>query len=159
MGKIINYYNQKDRIDKAWYNSSNVVYSECNDMNNEYKSVKIIFKNGSTYEYYDVNVNDYVMFREDSSQGSAINKYIKKYKYEKLKDSDLENIDKELNDVIKMTEEFKNSDHIVSVNNERIRSFHNNRLSDVDVSTHDATAIALTINVLLSLGIRVKIEE
>jgi hypothetical protein len=93
MGKIISFY--ENDIDKAWYNSSNVIYSECLDKEGELKIVKIVFKNGSTYQYKDVSVTDYLMFREDASQGKAINKFIKKYNFEKLENSDLNLIENE----------------------------------------------------------------
>ena len=50
MSKILNYYNNKTHIDKVWYDSSNVLYSECDDIENDYKNVRVTFNNGSTYE-------------------------------------------------------------------------------------------------------------
>ena len=105
MSKIFSYY--KDDLDKAWYNSSNIVYSECDDKENELKTVRIVFKNGATYEYLDVNVNDYLMFRESISQGESFNKYMKKYKFNKLENSNLDEIRNEL-------EKYMNADFIVS---------------------------------------------
>ena len=93
MGKIISFY--ENDVDKAWYNSSNVIYSECIDKEGELKVVKVVFKNGGTYQYKNVSVTDYLMFREDASQGKAINKFIKKYEFEKLENSDLGLIEKE----------------------------------------------------------------
>ena len=61
MGKIINVYNND--LDKSWFNSSNVVYAECDDKQNELKTVRITFKNGATYEYTDVNYSQ--MFLRD----------------------------------------------------------------------------------------------
>lgn len=87
MGKRICIY--ENDIDKAWYDSSNVLYSECDDKEDALKSVKVVFKNGSTYLYKDVNVNDYLLFRESPSQGKALNKFLKKYEYEKLEPTDL----------------------------------------------------------------------
>jgi len=71
-------------IDYCWYDSSNLLYSECVDNKDDFKTLYIVFKNGIKYVYKDVNVNDYLMFRTDLSQGIALNKYLKKYKYEKL---------------------------------------------------------------------------
>lgn len=96
MAKIFNYYT--NNIDKTWYDSSNVKYSECIDHDNELKTLKIVFNNGTQYQYNEVNVNKYLLFREDLSQGKALNKYIKGegYEYTKLENADMENLQKEL---------------------------------------------------------------
>lgn len=85
-------------IDKTWYNSSNIIYTECIDHDNKPKTLKVVFSNGTQYEYKDVDVRDYLLFREDSSQGKALNRLIKekKYEYEKLENADLEAINEEL---------------------------------------------------------------
>lgn len=83
-------------IDKTWYDSSNVLYSECDDKDNDLKVVRITFSNGRTYQYTKVNVNDYLMFREASSQGSAFNTYMKKYECEKLENKDVAQLNEEL---------------------------------------------------------------
>lgn len=87
MGKKIGIY--ENDIDKAWYDSSTVFYSECEDKENELKTVKVVFKNGSTYLYKGVNVNDYLLFREDSSQGKALHRILKGYEYEKIANTDI----------------------------------------------------------------------
>ena len=96
MAKIFNYYT--NNVDKTWYDSSNVKYSECIDHDNELKTLKIVFNNGTQYQYNEVNVNKYLLFKEDLSQGKALNKYIKGegYEYEKLENADMENLQKEL---------------------------------------------------------------
>lgn len=100
MGLIINKY--ENEVDKAWYDSSNVIYSECVDNKNDYKDLFVTFKSGDTYHYKNVTVQDYLMFRSDVSQGKALNKFITKkvdgkfvYEYEK----------KEKKDVSKLVEE------------------------------------------------------
>lgn len=95
MSKIFNYYS-KD-IDKCWYNSSNIKYSECIDKDGELKTVKIVFANGTQYQYNKVNVQDYLLFRENTSQGKALNKFIKSkgYEYEKLENADIDKINEE----------------------------------------------------------------
>lgn len=98
MSKIFNFY--KDDIDKTWYNSSNVFYSECNDITDSFKVVKVVFKNGRTYQYSDVNVNDYLLFRESASQGQALTKYLKKYTTQRIDDSNIEELTNELNKLI-----------------------------------------------------------
>ena len=81
MAKLFNYYsklNENTGIDKSWYQSSNVLYSECIDVEDELKTLKVVFKNGTQYQYEDVDVNDYLLFRDAESQGQALNKIIKK---------------------------------------------------------------------------------
>ena len=88
--KIVIYrdYNQEARLDRRWYDSSNILYSECDDKLNELKTLRVTFKNGATYEYSNVDVNDYLMFVNgglDGSNGKALNKYIKrKCEFKKL---------------------------------------------------------------------------
>lgn len=86
MSKITGFY--KDGVDKAWYDSSNVVYSECIDNENDFKTLFITFKGGKTYKYSKVDVNDYLLFREDSSQGKCFNRIIKKYECEQVEPKD-----------------------------------------------------------------------
>ncbi len=87
---IFRKYDEKEHIDHVWYQSSNIVYSECLDTINELKTLTVIFKNGKRYQYKEVDVNDYVMFMHgglDGSNGKALNKFIKnKYECEKLDD-------------------------------------------------------------------------
>ena len=89
-------YDKENHIDRVWYDSSSILYSECEDKENDYKTLKIVFKGGSTYVYYEVDVQDYVMFIHgglDGSNGKALNKYIKpKCDYEKLPNTDLERL-------------------------------------------------------------------
>lgn len=94
MSKIISHYS--NNLDKAWYDSSNIVYSECIDHDNALKEVKVVFKNGSEYTYQEVPVQDYLSFREASSQGKALNSIIKKYKFIKSEQKrDLEQLNEE----------------------------------------------------------------
>ena len=96
MGKIFNYYSND--IDRTWYQSSNVKFSECVDKENELKTLRVVFNNGSQYEYTGVDVNQYLLFREDNSQGKALNKYIKgnNYEYKRLDNADVAALDEEL---------------------------------------------------------------
>lgn len=94
MAVVVNKY--ENNIDKAWYDSSNIVYSECIDNVDDYKDLFITFKDGRTYHYKNVTVQDYLLFREDASQGKALNKYITKkidkkpvYEFERLENKDL----------------------------------------------------------------------
>lgn len=96
MSKIFGFY--ENDVDRVWYDSSNIKYSECIDHDNALKTLKVVFSNGTQYKYDDVDVGQYLLFREDLSQGKALNKYIKNngYKYEKLEDANLSALDEEL---------------------------------------------------------------
>ena len=96
MSKIFNFY--ANDTDKTWYQSSNIRYSECIDHDNELKTLKVVFNNGTQYQYNKVDVRDYLLFRDASSQGKALNEHIKSkgYEYEKLENADLEALDSEL---------------------------------------------------------------
>lgn len=94
MSIVISKY--ENNVDKAWYDSSNVIYSECIDNADDYKDLFITFKDSRTYHYKGVTVQDYLLFREDVSQGKALNKYITKkiggkpvYEFERLENKDL----------------------------------------------------------------------
>jgi hypothetical protein len=101
MSKIFNVYTKnKDGIDvdKCWYDSSNVIYTECLDPDDELKTLRVVFSNGTQYEYKKVDSRDYLLLREDQSQGKALNRLIKekKYEYVKLENADLKAIEEEL---------------------------------------------------------------
>lgn len=101
-------YNQENRLDRVWYESSNVFYSECEDKENELKTLRVVFKNGATYEYKDVDVNDYVSFVHggvDGSNGRALNYFIKKYECKRIDDSNKEQLTEEMNRLIKEKKE------------------------------------------------------
>ena len=81
---IFRNYDEERKLDRVWYDSSNIFYSECEDNDISPKKVlRVVFKNGATYEYSDVDVNDYVMFiagGTDNSNGKALNEFVKKKK-------------------------------------------------------------------------------
>jgi hypothetical protein len=87
-----------NNVDKTWYDSSNIVYTECIDNDNAPKTLKVVFSNGTQYQYNNVDVRDYLLLREDQSQGKALNRLIKekKYEYVKLENVDLESLNEEL---------------------------------------------------------------
>lgn len=103
-------YNKEKRLDRVWYDSSNILYSECDDNLNELKTLRVTFKNGATYQYESVDVNDYLLFVNgglDGSNGKALNKYIKpKYEFNKVKNADIDLI---LNESKKLLEEKEKS--------------------------------------------------
>lgn len=97
MSKIFNFY--ANDVDKTWYQSSNIRFSECIDNDNDLKTLKVVFNNGTQYQYNKVDVRHYLMFRDAASQGKALNEFIKGngYEFEKLENADLESLDGELN--------------------------------------------------------------
>jgi hypothetical protein len=97
MSKIFNFY--ANDVDKTWYQSSNIKFSECIDHDNDLKTLKVVFNNGTQYQYNKVDVRDYLLFKNDSSQGKALNQFIKGkgYEYEKLEDADTNTLEDELN--------------------------------------------------------------
>lgn len=98
---MITYNKYINSEDHTWYDSSNVVFSKCYDNDLETKTLKVVFKNGRTYLYKDVSVNDYIAFKSAPSTGEAINKFIiKKYKGVRIADTDIEQLNECKNDFI-----------------------------------------------------------
>lgn len=96
-------YIEDEKIQKVWYDSSMILYSEMKEDENENKGdLTVTFKNGATYVYKDVSYEDYIILiggGTDASQGKTLNKVIKnKYEYEKITDANIENIINELNE-------------------------------------------------------------
>lgn len=118
---MIVYNRYIDNKDHTWYDSSNVIYSICYNNEQQFKNIKVVFKNGRTYLYRDVDVNDYIAFRSAESNGKAVNQYIvKKYKGIRLPDTDLdklESLKQELIEDNRVTERaFTNLAYHLSVN-------------------------------------------
>lgn len=89
---IIDKYDNENFIDECWYDSSNILYSKYYDKKDSYKELDITFKGGKTYKYFDLIAQDYLLFKNgglDGSNGKAFNIYIKKYKFEKIDDADV----------------------------------------------------------------------
>lgn len=102
MSKIFGFYAKNDEgvdVDRVWYASSNIKYSELEDRDNELKTLKVVFNNGTQYKYNKVDSQNYLLFRDNPSQGKALNQYIKgnNYEYEKLENADMQALEDELN--------------------------------------------------------------
>lgn len=115
-------YNKYTNLrDHTWYDSSNIVYSECIDSDTEKKTLKIVFKQGRTYLYRDVDVEDYILFKNAESNGKAFNQYIKKYECVRMPDtsqSDLDNMRTEfMEEDGQTTEAFSNLQYELEVDN------------------------------------------
>lgn len=95
---ITSTYNTEKRIEKAWYQSSNVFYSEFIEDEHENKGDLIVtFNNGATYKYKSVQMTpDYLMFKHgglDGSHGKALNSHIKpKYEFEKMDNKNINDL-------------------------------------------------------------------
>lgn len=85
-------YEEQEKVQKVWYESSMILYTEMIEDENENKGdLFVTFKNGSVYKYKDVSFEDYLVFLNggtDVSQGKTLNKVIKnKYEYEKISEA------------------------------------------------------------------------
>ena len=151
MSKILSVYNNE--TDKAWYNSSNIKFSKCIDHKNDLKTLDVVFNNGSTYRYKEVNVNDYLMFREAASQGKALNQYIKSkgYEYEKLPNADIGLIEEELNDRSLQTYIIDNSERFTIYDYLGNTVYENTKLSEEEYSN--------IVNILKSVNVNFKAKK
>ena len=77
----------------CWYDSTNTLFSKCYDNPGDLKVIKVIFKSGATYLYKNVDVNDYLAFRDAESNGHAFYKHIRKYEATRIQDTDLEKLE------------------------------------------------------------------
>ena len=93
---LFSYYIE-DKMDKAWFDSSNIYYAECDESDTQFKTVRVIFKNGAKYQYEQVKVFDWTMFKNAESQGKKLNELFKKagYKYEKIGTANIEELQDE----------------------------------------------------------------
>lgn len=96
-------YDEKSGTQKVWYQSSMIKYSEMVEDESENKgNLFVTFNNGDTYVYKNVTFQDYLAFigaSTDASYGKTLNRVIKqKYEYEKVGKSDVEAIQKALDE-------------------------------------------------------------
>ena len=117
-------YDKEAKLDRAWFKSSNVFYSECEDRENALKVLRVVFNNGATYEYSDVDVNDYMMFLAgglDHSHGKALNEFVKKKKcpYKRIDNLNKETLLTEMEDILKKREELKKQQETEKVEQEK----------------------------------------
>ena len=149
MSKIFNHY--EDKVDKAWYKSSNIKYSECIDNENELKTLKVVFSKGTQYQYEKIPVTEYLMFREAESQGKALNKIIKAggYEYQKLDNADLDEIDNDY--------EFLTGDGLIICNDGSftVKNTHGEVLYERPDTVSEETLSVLE-NVLRNVGHKVR---
>lgn len=147
-----NYYIE-DKMDKAWFESSNIAYAECDESDSLKKTVRIVFKNGSTYQYDDVDVMDWVQFKNSESQGKAFVKFIKSkgYPYTKLDNANIEQLNEEY--------EFRSRNGIVlEISSERIVIYDNedNIIYSMSRFDNDVEALEHIKGIFEALGHAVK---
>ena len=108
---ITSIYNNDLKTEKAWYNSSNVFYSEfIEDSEKNEGDLYVTFNNGATYKYKKVQMTtDYLMFKHgglEGSHGKALNTHIKpKYEFEKMENKDTNILLKEMNELFEKQKE------------------------------------------------------
>lgn len=119
---MITYNKYTNLRDHVWYDSSNVVYSECIDTDNEFKTLKIVFKEGRTYLYKSVDVEDYIRFKNAESNGKAFNQFIKKYECVRMPDTEKKTLDELMESFInedsQTSEAFSNLHYALAINEE-----------------------------------------
>ena len=119
---MIVYNHYTNQRDYTWYDSSNIIYSECIDTKGEKKNLKIIFKEGRQYLYKDVDVNDYLMFKNAQSNGKAFNDHIRKYKAIRLADADIHELEDKKKSMMEtedtVTKATSNLSYKISINND-----------------------------------------
>lgn len=158
MGVLINEY--INNIDYTWYDSSNILYSECYDKDNDFKDLKIVFKGGRTYLYEKINVNNYIMFRSDASQGKALNKYITckdsngkpLYNNVRLPDTDLIELDNKKKIIIENRQKPKDEETLYTVvydesNNNIKLLFDNNIIFEGQENNISLFKLLLALNI------------
>lgn len=113
------YYDENEKIEYCWYenNSSNVVLSWCEDVEDDYKELYVLFQGNRLYHYKKIKVSDYLMFSRgglDGSIGKALNQYIikEKYEYEKVDNFDLNKIERKKQEIM---EKQRNNENTVVV--------------------------------------------
>ena len=84
---LLKIYNEKEKSQEVWYDSSNLYYSKMvEDPNANKGDLYVMFKTGKTYRYKGVSLGDYVSLVGGGgfgSNGKALNRIIKgKYEYE-----------------------------------------------------------------------------
>ena len=82
-------YDEETKTEKAWYDSTMFCFTKATEHPDaNLVDLVVTFKNGWTYKYKDVRLEDYVLLIsgfEQSSHGKTLNKVIKpKYEFERL---------------------------------------------------------------------------
>lgn len=144
-----------NKMDKAWFDSSNVVYAECDESDTAEKTVRVVFKNGSMYRYDNVNVYDWTLFKNSESQGKALNSIFKKggYPCEKI------NTEVDL-DALQEEYEFRTGNGvIINVNEDNIISILDNKDGVLYSSSEGDSTVDIVKKLLEKLRYVTKVKE
>lgn len=116
---MITYNKYIDTIIHTWYDSSNLLYSKCYDNASATVTLNIVFGDGRTYKYLDVDKNDFLQFQMAQSNGKAFAQFIRpKYKGIRMADTskeELEQLREQLVNMDNTVSETKNSDLVYSM--------------------------------------------
>ena len=90
-------YDEKTKTQQAWYDSTMFIYTKAVEKENTNNvNLFVTFKNGWTYKYKNVKMEDYILLLsgfEQSSHGKTLNRVIKpNYEFERTEDMDVNNI-------------------------------------------------------------------
>lgn len=103
------YSKYKNGQEFCWFDSTNTIFCKCYDNPGGLKVLKIVFKGGRTYLYRDVDINDYITFRDSESNGTAFYKHIKKYSCVRIQDTDLDKLEEMKTKFIEDEQDIDNS--------------------------------------------------
>ena len=118
---IKKYYDEKEKADEVWYDSSMIYYTKFVEHENENRGdLFVTFKNGTLYVYKSVAYGDYLVFKNGgtsaSSQGKALNSIIKPmYDFENLGDSDMDEIKRRYNEICELENEEKKHENYKNI--------------------------------------------
>lgn len=104
---IFKVYDENTKTQKVWYDSTMFVYTKAVEQEKENKvDLYVTFKNGWTYKYKNVKMEDYILLLsgfEQSSHGKTLNRVIKpNYEFERV---DNLNVDDLWNEYYKLRKE------------------------------------------------------
>lgn len=123
---IKKYYDENQKADEVWYDSSMIYYTKFVEHENENRGeLFVTFKNATTYVYKSVSYEDYLVFKNggtnSASQGKALNSIIKPmYDYENLGSADMTEIQNRYNEICNLEkeaeekEDYKNVTYFIS---------------------------------------------
>ena len=94
---LLKKYDEETKTQKVWYDSTMFCFTKAVEHeNSNHVDLYVTFKNGWTYKYKDVKMEDYVLLLsgfEQSSHGKTLNKVIKpNYEFERLDNRDVDKI-------------------------------------------------------------------
>lgn len=103
-------YNEETKTEKAWFDSSMFYYTKAIEYDDRNcVDLYVTFKNGATYKYKEVLLEDYVLLiagGTDVSQGKTLNKVIKgKYEFERVADESIQQLREEYDKVCQKANE------------------------------------------------------